>query len=284
MTTNRQNAWGWQVPSVQEILCHMSLRPLIEKVTKQMLSAIGLADSEAAAVVGFIFESKTNDTAALENDLHVLISAGETNQGKIRQGMRDRGNVIAGQIRKYITGNSVADVGCGHGLVSFNLKTNNRRFHLFDVLDYRDPIVDLPFSKLESADESQIDGMFDTALLITVLHHADEPLALLKHVWQHTSHRLIVIESIFGARPGKANSPLPTLDQETQLCYAVYCDWFYNRVLNRGVPVPFNFDTPDRWVKTFERLPAKVCVQRDLGVDLNIVPEHHFLFVLDKLD
>jgi hypothetical protein len=30
-------------------------------------------------------------------------------------------------------------------------------------------------------------------------------------------------------------------------------------------------------------LPAAIAAEDDLGVDLDIVPEHHFLFVLDKV-
>lgn len=125
-------------------------------------------------------------------------------------------------------------------------------------------------------------GLANIGRCPSALHHAHDPLRLLESVWRQTSKRLIVIESVFGVDASKTNSPLPHLDQAAQLSYAVYCDWFYNRVLNQDVLLPCNFNTPDNWRQIFSKLPAKVSCEENLGVDLDIVPEHHFLFVLDK--
>jgi hypothetical protein len=188
---------------------------------------------------------------------------------------------ISSQTEKYFVGESLADVGCGHGLVGWAARKHFNDILLLDIVDYRFSEVELPFVGYSDGDTPPFKHAYDCNLLITVLHHASDPLRLLKDVWQQTRKRLIIIESVFGVHASRAVSPLPHLDQEAQLSYAVFCDWFYNRVLNQGVSVPYNFNTPDNWREIFTKLPARLSFEEDLGVDLDVVPEHHVLFVLD---
>jgi SAM-dependent methyltransferase len=214
--------------------------------------------------------------------LHEKIFPQGKDQNQLRDGMRARAKAISSQIGKYFQGESLADVGCGHGLVGWSARKYFKDILLLDVIDYRDAEVTLPFVEFSANEDPPFGRSFDCTLLITVLHHAHDPMRLLESVWRQTRKRLIVIESVFGVDASNSHSPLPRLDQAAQLSYAVYCDWFYNRVLNQGVFVPYNFNTPDNWRQIFSKLPAWVSFEENLGVDLDIVPEHHFLFILDK--
>ena len=277
------NSWNYEVPSIADILDRPGLKYLIIEVTHTILRAAGQSPAVAQEVIDFLFDQHSlRSPLELEKVLHRKLFLDSKHKRQLREGMRGRAHVISLQIEKYFRGESLADVGCGHGLVGWSARKHFKETVLFDVSDYLDPDVTLPFVEYSESEDPPFEHPFDCALLITVLHHAYDPVKLLKSVWNHTRKRLIVIESIFGVVASNAKSPLPGLDQATQLCYATYCDWFYNRVLNQDVCVPYNFNTPEGWRSVFSELPAIVSFEENLGVDLDIVPEHHFLFVLDK--
>jgi hypothetical protein len=106
----------------------------------------------------------------------------------------------------------------------------------------------------------------------------------LKMAWAATRKRLIIIESVVGVH--KAEPPvrydLANASDENQIAYAAFVDWFYNRVLHDDVPVPYNFTTPERWQSTFLQHGMHLAHTIYLGQDIDIGPEYHVLFVLEK--
>jgi hypothetical protein len=142
--------------------------------------------------------------------------------------------------------------------------------------------LDLPFKTYKEGDT--ISGSFDTVLLLTVLHHSNNPLELLKLAWGATNKRLIIIESVVGVHnrePG-VNYELVDASDENQIAYAAFIDWFYNRVLHDDVPVPYNFTAPGKWTSVFRENNMKLVQTIHLGQDIDIGPEYHILFVLQK--
>ncbi len=101
-----------------------------------------------------------------------------------------------------------------------------------------------------------------------VLHHADKPLKLLEEAIRVTSGKIYIIESVY-------------FNKEHKQLNAIL-DWQYNRVFVDGINCPFNFQTPSGWMDTFANYNLKMEKSIDLGVDLPIVPEYHWLFVLSK--
>ena len=278
-----KNAWSYEIPRIAEVIDQPEHREWIEEVTQRMLGAAGKSPAAAQATIDFVFDKNSpRETLELERVLHDKIFSKGKDQNQVRDGMRLRARIISSQIERYFQGESLADVGCGHGLVGWSARKHFNDVLLLDIIDYRDAEVALPFVEYSANEDPPFGHAFDCTLLITVLHHAHAPFRLLESVWRQTRKRLIVIESVFGVTARNANSPLPGLDLATQLSYAVYCDWFYNRVLNQNVFVPYNFNTPENWRKMFMKLGARIHAEEDLGVDLDIVPEHHYLFVLDK--
>jgi len=276
-----KNAWNRDIPSINEIIADPDCRPLIAAAIRKMLQAVGQSAEATRELTETLFaDAATSTTFELEKALHQRIEAKA--QGHMRQGMQKRAEIIVSQIEPFFVGQSLADVGCGHGLVAWAARKRFREILLLDIVDYRDLEVTLPFLQYSDGASPPFEHPFDCTLLVTVLHHARDPMQLLNDVWQNTNQRLIIIESVFGVDRSQVNSPLPGMDHRIQLRYAVFCDWFYNRVLNQGIPVPYNFNTPENWRLTFRELGAHLSFEQDLGVDLEIVPEHHFLFVLDK--
>ena len=143
----------------------------------------------------------------------------------------------------------------------------------------------LPFAKNE----------FDNALLLTVLHHSDDPLSVLREAYRivRPEGRVIVIESVYGVdgnelseKERKKAEAYLSLTKEQQRKLNVYFDHFYNRVIHYSndpkmkVNVPFNFRTPQEWKKVFEENGFVQEYAAHLGIDQPAVPEYHTLHVI----
>lgn len=179
-------------------------------------------------------------------------------------------------------GESLLDIGCGNGMIASLVKDRFQQIQLLDVVRYLPPELRLPFKFYKEGDP--INGSYDTVLLLTVLHHSSGPRDLLKLAWAATKKRLIIIESVVGihsTEPG-VNYELVESSDEKQVAYAAFIDWFYNRVLHDDVPVPCNFTTPQEWKSVFAEENMKLVQTSYFGQDIDIGPEYHVLFVLQK--
>jgi hypothetical protein len=107
-------------------------------------------------------------------------------------------------------------------------------------------------------------------LLLTVLHHSDDPIQVMSEALRLANQSVIIIESVYFNELHKQVNK--------------FFDWFYNRVLNNPqINVPFNFLTPNAWPILFEQLGGKVTHMKHLGIDEPLVPEWHTLYVVNKL-
>jgi hypothetical protein len=221
-------------------------------------------------------------TGVFEEELRRVFN-GLISKEILRYALDKRALLMRDQIAPYIVGHRLADVGCGDGLIAWHLRDRVQSIDLIDVQDYLDPRVQLPLRVYRDGDRIPITEPVDTSLLLTVLHHAQNPFSLLTQTRGVTASRAIVIESICGiARSAESpESPLHGLNRDQQREYATFIDWLYNRVFHDGVPVPCNYLPPDQWQQVFLQTGWRISHSEDLGIDQCIVPEHHFLFVLD---
>lgn len=188
----------------------------------------GKYSSEVQEVLSILFDSRfSGNIQRLEKVLYDKITSQGGSPEIIRTGMDERAKVIHSEIKEYLLGDSLADIGCGIGVFSWLSRDNFTDILLYDEINY-------------------LDRSFDCTLLLTVLHHAKHPLKLLQDVWKCTKQRLIIIESVFDISPSQLLSSPFESGQYSQFINAIFCDWFYNRVLNQNVHVPYNFDTPDK--------------------------------------
>jgi hypothetical protein len=151
-------------------------------------------------------------------------------------------------------------------------------------VDYLPKALGLDFEIYTEGYALPVSGLFDTVLLLTVLHHSANPVELLKLAWGATKRRLIIIESVVGVDTAKAGVKydLVDLSDENQIAYAAFIDWFYNRVLHDDIPVPYNFTTIANWQSTFQQHNMRLTQTIHLGQDIEIGPEYHVLFILEK--
>ena len=188
----------------------------------------------------------------------------------LEKGLDKRSERIFSQIEPYIKERStVLDVGCGDGKVGYILKLEKGcDVELMDTANYnRTP---LPLKIYNGISIPHQNNSFHHVLLITELHHSDNPVNLMNEALRIAEKSVIVIESVYFEKipmHKKMNS---------------FVDWFSSRVLNDPeVNVPFNFLTPEAWVAVFQKLGGKVTGMEKLGFDQLLVPEYHILYEVE---
>ena len=217
---------------------------------------------------------------------------------RLRLKLRRRAAIIAKQIEPFLCGPSLLDVGCGDGLVSRLISKHFAQIQLADVIDYRNRHISkdstFNFALLpEKPPYRTLQGAFDTTLLLTVLHHSQYPRELLRQAISMTKSTIIIIESVFGVNANNiarlSNWASRTYSKETaafanasllhQIMTQTFFDWFYNRVINQDVSVPFNFASFEKWPCLLEQLNCNVEYIHHFGIDQPLVPEYHVLYI-----
>lgn len=172
-------------------------------------------------------------------------------------------------ISREIFGDSILDLGSGPGtLAGLIRKRLEKNLVLVDVIDFNKS--NLPFILYDGRKLPFKNNMFDTVLLVVVLHHCDNPLEVLEEAIRVSRKRIIIIEAIY----------LNEKEREINKFF----DWFTNRIiLKREINFPYNyFDTPG-WEKIFKQNRLAIKLSKDLGWSQQpLSPKHRWLYVLDK--
>jgi hypothetical protein len=165
-------------------------------------------------------------------------------------------------------------------------------------MDYRTEAARrLPWRLLEDNVGYQRKGEgVDSLLLLTVLHHCQNLESTLQCVTSLKAKRIVTIESVYGLtdnevfRASHSESCKTTealewlhLPIADQFRYACFWDWFYNKVVNSGVVVPYNYSSPDSWQEQLGTIGYDEVNRIYLGIDQPLVPEFHVLQVFDAV-
>lgn len=278
------NVWGHPIRPPREVVRNLGLRPALESLLASVTGIIGLSEVQRDNVRSVAFHpGDYPDQDTYERALKNAIIP-HSRPAHMVAAIRNRSQIATDAIKRHLVGDSLLDVGCGNGSICWAIREQFKRVQMLDVLNYVWPEVILPYSDYVEGDSLPYGQEFDTVLVLTVLHHSSDPMRLLEEAWRVTKKRLIIIESVFGAHDSdlKGRYALAGRSEEDQLDYAIYVDWLYNRVLHDDVPAPYNFTTPNRWQQVFEGMGMKVTAAINLGQDIPIAPELHYLFVLDR--
>ncbi len=279
-----KNAFNQKIPEIKELFTDVKVETHIRDTLRSVLSYLEISDSEE--VIGYTLNKAKSykSLAEYEKSVHQLFDKKRITQG-IPVKLGNRAKLMFNQIKDYVKGHQVLDLGCGDGKVGELISKQGRQVVLADV--YRNGNISnlsLPFIQIKQKGKIPFDdNMFDTSLLLTVLHHSDDPSQVLSETKRVTKEdgSIIVIESVYGVKKYSGN-----LTEEQQRLVNIFFDHFYNRVIHYSefkenkVNVPFNFQTPEAWKKFFAKhgLVQKKLVH--LGFDQKTVPEYHTLHVL----
>jgi SAM-dependent methyltransferase len=221
-------------------------------------------------------EALSNGKQALANSAPAMAlarllnrSMGSLASRAVSYGLRNRSAKLFIQVEPFITRrSSVLDLGCGDGRVGALIaERKESNVVLTDIVDYNK--TNLPFIPYDGRNLDAQSRSFDHVLLLTVLHHSDDPVQVMREALRVADKSVIVIESVY----------FNILHRQLNKLF----DWFYNRALNNPeINVPFNFLTPNAWPVLFEELGGRVTHMKHLGIDEPIVPEWHTLYVVRK--
>ncbi|MBN1801969.1 MAG: methyltransferase domain-containing protein [Candidatus Lokiarchaeota archaeon] len=174
-------------------------------------------------------------------------------------------------IRKYLTGERILDLGAGDGLLALQIKINlAKEVILVDVVDYNESGLPLILCKPE-AELPLKNNEVDTTILYTVLHHSNNPKQLLEEATRVTKNRLIIKEAY--------------IDDDKIYMTNSFFDWFYNRVIgHQDINVPLNFLKIEEWKKILNSCGFQIIQTDYVGIDEPLVPEHHIFIIAEKIN
>lgn len=199
----------------------------------------------------------------------------------------NRANLYASQIGPMVQQSNLLDIGSGNGLIGSMLETKfNCSVVYCDTINY----LRINTNKFIAIDDRHLpfrNNSFENVIMVTVLHHTRHWKTLLNEAARIASKRIVIKESVIGV-PQKKNSIEESelnklflgLSTNEQLEYTRFFDWFYNRVLETGVEVPFLFQTPNYWIQIFREL-GRVQNIIDLGIDDSLGALYHIIYTID---
>jgi 2-polyprenyl-3-methyl-5-hydroxy-6-metoxy-1,4-benzoquinol methylase len=272
----KTNFFGQKVPSLREILTERPIKDYLKKRIKIQTQCLGAL--EAGKLTDVIIESaESYDQEEYEIRAYAtLVKEGLFNS--IQNNLMLRAFTMFDQVATSIKGPRVLDYGCGNGVIGELVAEEGHEVTLGDV--YRNS-SSLPFLNLNK--ENDLEDMFDTVMLLTVLHHCENPILTLKHAIRlvKPGGTIIINESIYGVRD---NSMFGKLSFDQQWKTAAFIDHFANRILydpKEKINIPYNFQTRENWFKTFKEHGLKETDFKSLGIDLPVFPEFHETYILE---
>lgn len=159
------------------------------------------------------------------------------------------------------------DLGCGDGRLSHELLKKNPQLQIqgFDVLE-RPAHKVFPIHRYDGTQLPVSNQGADTVLLVDVLHHAENPFALLQEATRVSTNILIKDHLLKGWLSGKI---------------LAFMDWVGNRP--HGVSLPHHYWSQDQWEGAFQKLGLVVTdYKTNLGLypwPFNLVFEKNLHFV-----
>ncbi len=294
------NAFQEQIPDIDKVLLDPIVRAYIQRTLTSVIGSLAQDDTQTLASRVLGVATSTPQKAYEQRANELLAGAGVTG-ATISQALSGRAETIYQQVKQYVLPGSMLDLGCGDGKVGERFAQDGLEIILADV--YKNANVDktgLEFIQFSQDERVPTERQFDNTLLLTVLHHCDDPVAVLQDARRLTKPdgRVAIIESVYGIPPaavepqyGGASDAITKdfklLTQEQQRLAGVFFDHFYNRVIHYSadektkVNVPFNFQTPQAWSRLFAKLGFEPIATQLLGIDQPTVPEYHTLSIIE---
>ena len=177
------------------------------------------------------------------------------------------------KIRRIISfidkGDKILDIGTGNGAVAHLLQKEGfptevrDKLGIFttDIIDKR-VFKDVPFVLFDGNMLPFEDGSFDCVLILTVLHHAHDPVKVLQEAKRVSAGRIIVIEDVYKNILQK------------------YLTYFMDSLVNfEFAGHPHNNKTSQEWLETFRQMNLRV---RDIQEKRFLLFFRQVTFILEK--
>ncbi len=292
--------YGDKRVSIKEIVSKTGLEKAVSVGLKSIFGNIGLSQEGVLNTISYCINSAKNCSSLVdyERDVHGFLEQNGVLE-RYNETKKDRASIRSEKVKKYLSGESVLDLGCGSGKIGAMVSRDGYKVTLADV--YRNPSIDalgLPFYQIQDGQTLPFsDNSFDNILLLSMLHHTQNPEHTLdecKRVLKKDG-RLNLIETVYGIPSEKESGSYGTddsffksLSKEQQRKVSIFFDYFGNHVLdgyttdpNKYIPVPFNLTTPDNLEQIFDKKGFKLISKENLGI-YPFSYNYHIHFVYSK--
>ena len=150
-----------------------------------------------------------------------------------------RVEALAGALAKAIPAGParVLDLGCGDGQVAVALMRRRADLALEGVDVLVRPITHIPVTQYDGKTLPFDDASFDHVTIVDVLHHTDDPAAILKEAGRVARKSVVIKDHL---REGWLAGPVLRL-----------MDWVGNR--GHNVRLPYNYLDSQQWRSAFEQ-------------------------------
>ncbi len=275
---------------LDKVVQNPEIREMVAVDYSYTFHELGLSTEEARTlaekVIGMIAEAKTLKEA--ETNIRATFETtrvGEHNFFELIQaGLGDRVRKIVDQVSPFLigVGGKVFDYGMGAGEVTQKLKDElNLDIEGGDVRDFRSPEVTVPYVLLSSSpDESGRivdveDKHYEAAVVTNVIHHERVNENILRELERIVGKKLVIIETV-----PVGNTP-EEIAKDHERTFAN--DTLWNRFFNYAdIPVPGTYETPQDWIKRFEKHGWRTTHSEDLGYDQKSIHDVHHLLVFER--
>ena len=138
---------------------------------------------------------------------------------------RRRERVLAAHLARRLPQGSVLDVGCGDGRLARAVTALRADLEIrgIDVLRRRDTAI--PVALFDGQSLPYEDGAFDCVVFVDVLHHTDDPAALLREAARVSRGAILVKDHLCESSSARARLR--------------FMDWLGNA--RHGVALPYNY-------------------------------------------
>ena len=159
-----------------------------------------------------------------------------------------RVRVLSGHLVRTIPqGGRVLDLGCGDGSVARALMDARSDLEVEGVDVLLRPRTLIPVTQFDGNVIPFESGSFDYVTIIDVLHHTNDPAAVLSEARRVARRGVVIKDHLLEGRGATATLRL--------------MDWVGNR--GHDVTLPFNYLTRTRWNEAFDRARLKVVTWND---------------------
>ncbi len=176
----------------------------------------------------------------------------------------NRARVIVDRIFPYIKNSkSIIDIGCGTGHISALLVEKNKKVTAVDIKNNSF----VPSVKVVVYDGKSLpfkNKLFDTSLLITVLHHTPSPQVIFSEA-ARVGKNIVVMETVYKSFIGKIIIGI------------------FDSILNRQLKPHWNsYKSDTQWRHFFRHYGFEVVSAQYYKDNIFGLPYHHYLYSLKK--
>ncbi len=258
---------------VESAQCDPNSFSMIRRHANGILTCLGMNFNQADKwLIVNVKNKKIGDIFEAEEKLHKSLNSFAIYKN-LDIKMKERAKELFNKIQPHLLKSRTLDLGGGSGEVAKLMHEYGCKVSIADVINWSK--VKIPFIQVKNNKVNAKDGEFDQVVLLTVFHHSDDVVDLVKEAFRVAKKRVIFIESV--------------TENELGFAYGAWIDWFYNRIIHystnkeKKINVPCNFLSSKGWeALILKYIGLKPKVSSNFGIFQFLNPENHHLFVYDK--